>query len=110
MPTGAATVSLFANQGHGSTAVQAAMKSDARVIGVCSVPPQALTLRNCAGRFLSPYSDPFAGFIHPWRLTRAPRFSDAVWTVPNPDVWLGAPGEAAPGRAGSTGRAGMPRG
>jgi len=67
------SVFLFANQGHGTTAAEAALRSGTKVVGVCSKAPERLTLRNRLGRLRDlPFRDPFANFKHPSKL--GPRY------------------------------------
>lgn len=58
-------VFMFANQGHGTTAIKAARNAGASIVGVCSAPDRPWW-RKLASRFRHrPFRDPFDRFEHP---------------------------------------------
>lgn len=60
-------VFVFANRGHGTTALRTLLQCGAEVIGVCSAPPRRPTLRALLGRLRSDFRDPFADAKHPFQ-------------------------------------------
>jgi methionyl-tRNA formyltransferase len=61
-------VFFFANQGHGTVAVKAAMAKGVEILGVCSAPERPWWRRKLSEFRSRPYRDPFAAFEHPSRL------------------------------------------
>jgi methionyl-tRNA formyltransferase len=58
---------FFANQGHGTTAVKAAMAAGSEILGVCSAPDRPWWRSKLSALRSRPFRDPFASFQHPFR-------------------------------------------
>ena len=72
---------IFANRGHGSTAIRSASKFDDVVLVTRSA--KSLSIRSRLGFSVGPFHDPFQRFPHPASLAKSLSFEDAASSRPD---------------------------